>query len=273
MQVNKRFSGTVQTIVAHWPRFMLLYGGMVGALLLMGVSAERGWYSFVPLSTAALLLCAHFFAAALWSAHQLYDRDGVRPHLVLFNMGHLQPQDRFAVIDVGFRERPLDLSRRLTTGQIIVLDVYNPQWTTSAALARRRKQRPHLPADPRLVWREGQFNLLPLPDNSVSAVLLCQTTAQFWQHGDRLTLLREALRILTADGRLLFAEQARSQTNWLIFGPTATNIPSDTYWRSLLKEAGFFVQQERDLNGHILCLQAQIPTHLQAQQLQFELDF
>ncbi|MGB5058289.1 MAG: hypothetical protein WBO48_06340, partial [Candidatus Promineifilaceae bacterium] len=100
---------------------------------------------------------------------------------------------------------------------------------------------------------------------------LCQVVSEFWQQGDRAALLQEINRILTPNGRILLAERVRSQTNWLVMGPGAVNLQSAEQWRDLLREAGFIVQKEQDLQGLIHCFRADKPTPAQARQLSLNL--
>lgn len=272
MPEGNRFSGTVDYIFAHWPRFAVLYGGIIVMMLVIGASLEMGWYGFVPLSLVVVLLLTGLFMGALWTGHLLYDVSGLRPHHILFEMGNLQPEDSFVYLDLGIRRRPVSLSRRLTRGRIMVVDIFSPQWAPGRALRRWRARWQHPPQDPRLTWLDGQINLLPLPDRSVTAVILCQITSEFWQHGDRLTLLREVHRILTPDGQLLFAEQCRTQTNFLFQGVSALQLPSKKYWRTFLNESGFRIRREQSLQGLITCFRAQKPTLAEARQLAFDLD-
>jgi SAM-dependent methyltransferase len=271
MQEPARFSGTIQYIYAHWLSFSLVYGGIVVALLVIGISLDRGWLGFVPMATAVLLLLSYFFLAASWRGYQLFDQRGLRPHIALFEMGALDPEDDLVYIDLGLRQRPLNLCRRLTTGHLTVVDIYNPQWMPDRSLTRWRNRWPHPPQDPRLSWRDGQFNLLPLPDESVTAVILCQITSELWLHGDRLVLLREVFRILQPDGRLLFAEPCRNQIAWLTLGLGAWGLETAVYWRNLLTEAGFRIRREQELNGYIHCIRAHKPTPTEAKQLAFDL--
>lgn len=271
MEENGRYQGTIQYIYAHWPSFALMYGGIIIMLLVIGLSVELGLLGFVPLATAVLIFLSYFLITSLWTTHQLYSQNGLQPHLALFQSGNLAPIDNIVYVDVGIRFRPIQLCRRLTTGELIVIDVYNPQWTTNRALARWRTRWQHPPKDPRLVWMDGQVNLLPLPDQSVSAVILCQVTSEFWQHGDRSTLLAEARRILKADGRLLIAERCRTQTNMLMAGPAALALPPVSYWRGLISETGFRLRAEKTSNGLIHTFYAQKPTPTEARQLAFDL--
>ena len=271
MRHKSPYSGAIRHVRANWPIYVLAYVGIVLALLLIGVSLQQGWLSFVPLSMALLLLLSYFLVAALWAAHQLYDFTGLQPYHVLFDMGQLRATDTFVYVDLGVRDFALQLSRRLTSGKIYVIDVYNPQWATSQSLKRYRVRQPHAANDPRLVWQNGRIDLLPLPDASVSTVILHRVASEFWQRGDRLALLQEIYRILTPNGRVLMAERVRSQTNWLVMGPGALQLGSLDDWRELLQEAGFTVQKEADLQGLIHCFRADKPAANQGRQLTFSL--
>jgi SAM-dependent methyltransferase len=268
-----RFSGTRTYILANWPRFVLLYLAMVTALIIIGLSAMHGWLSFVPLATAVFLILIYFIAAGIWEARQRYDFDGITPHHVLFDMGQLPATERFVYVDLGLQKPAIGLSRRLTTGQVIVIDIYNPQWIISPWLVRWRTRQPHPISDPRISWREGNLSLLPLPDESVNTVMLCHVAGEFWQEGDRIALLKEAYRILKPRGQLLLAESVRSQTNWLIRGLAGFDLPTADDWRKLLQQAGYRVRSEKDLRGLSYCLRAQKPTAAEAQQLSFKLEF
>ena len=270
---NGRFKGTKTYILANWPRFVLLYLGIVMALIVIGVSAMQGLLSFIPLATAVLLILIYFIVAGIWEARQRYDFDGLTPHHVLFDMGQIAATERFVYVDLGLQTPAIGLSRRLTTGQVVVIDIYNPQWTVSSWLVRWRAQQPHPPADPRLSWRDGSLNLLPLPDESVNTVMLCHVAGEFWQDGDRLTLLKEAYRILKPRGQLLLAESVRSQTNWLVKGFSGINLPQANEWHQWLTQSGYRIRQTKHLGGLSYCVRAQKPTPAEAQQLSFELEF
>ena len=273
MNGSKRFNGTRHFVYAHWPLFAGLYGCMVFALLVIGISAMQGWLSFIPMATAVLLISGFFLLTTVWSAYQLYDYGGVQPHHVLFDMGHIQATDTFVYIDLGYRRRAISLSRRLTTGRIVVLDIYNPQWMTSQALVRLRRRMLIPKPDPRLSFRDASMDLMPLPDKSVPVVILCQIASELWQRGDQITLLKEIHRVLTPNGRLLMAERTRTQTNWMVMGPLALSLKRQEDWQKLLQTAGFVVRRTQDLAGVISCFRADKPSPAEARQMAFELTF
>ncbi|MCP4427199.1 MAG: class I SAM-dependent methyltransferase [Chloroflexi bacterium] len=264
---DRRYGGLLRAVYARWPAFALIYGGIVFALVIIGLSIDQGWIGLIPLSLAAIIVLTYFFLASLRSLHLQYDRDGLNPHHILFDMGQIREDDIFVYVDLGERRRAIELARRLTTGKVVAVDVYNPQWTISQVLARARSRIPAPPPDPRLSWRNGRSDLIPLPDKSVTAVFLCQIASEFWQEGDRLQLLYEIYRVLSENGRLLLAEQARTQTNWALKGPAALALAPVEQWRDLLGQAGFRIRSEKNLQGVIHCIRADKPTYIEAQQL------
>ncbi len=267
----KQYRGTLRYLYAHWPVYLLLYGSMIAALLFIGFSSRQGWWGYVPLTLALLMVLVYFFLASLWSAHQQRDVGGLRPYDILFDLGRVEATETLLYIDLGLRYQSVALSRRLTTGQVMVVDIYNPQWMSSQALVRLRRRMPSPPADPRLVWLNGSLDLLPLPDNSVPVVVVSQVLQEFWQEGDRLQLLAEVYRVLQPNGRLLLAEQTRSRTNWMLLGPAAFFLYSAVYWKNMLLQAGFQVRKEQNLQGILHCYRADKPLPAEAQQLKFEL--
>jgi len=273
MSESNRFAGTAHHVYAQWPGYLLRYGGLVLAFLLIGAGLVVGWQVLVALGI--LLLAAVFFLmlAALWTAHRLYDSEGLQINDLLFAMSQTQPTDQIANIDLGLRQQALVLSRHLTTGKITVIDVYNPQFAPGKGLSRARRQAPATKHDPRLIWYDGHINLLPMPDSSVTAVFMFHVLSEFGQEGDRQTLLREVRRILKPSGRLLIAEQTTSWLNWLLVGTSTGNLQPVEYWHDLLLEGGFEVYRQENIQGLINCLRADKPSPFAGRQLSLKLGF
>jgi SAM-dependent methyltransferase len=270
---NGRFQGTTRHIYAQWPGYLLRYGGLVLALLMIGSGLVLGRQLLLALGLVLLMAGLLLLWAALWTAHKLYDTSGLQTTEVLFNLSQVQATDPIACIDLGLRQQAIILSRHLTTGQITVIDVYNPQLAAAAGLARARHQAPAAQTDPRLIWYDGSINLLPMPDKSVTAVFLPQILSEFSQHGDRQAILREVRRILKPNGRLLLAEQTASWLNWLRVGPGTSKLQPAEYWHNLLLEADFELRRQEDLQGLMLCLRADVPSPYAGQQLPLALTY
>lgn len=264
---ERRFHGLAHYFQANWPRFLRLYALAMILLVGIGLLAERGWWAFVPMVTAVLLLIITSLIMQGWDAYQRFDAAGIQPHHFLFELARIQPTDTFVYIDLGERQRAIDLSKRMTNGRIIVLDVYNPQWTRNKALIRWRDRLSHPPPDPRLSWRDGGFKLLPLPDSCVQSVMLCEILGEFWQAGDRLSLLKEAHRILEPQGYILLAEPCRTQINALVHGLGLLDLEPSAYWVDLLHRAGFELRNIQTPWGLLTCMRAQKPAPIRGEQL------
>jgi ubiquinone/menaquinone biosynthesis C-methylase UbiE len=240
-------------------------------LLVFALDQEQWALLVVALPLFAIL--AYFFLAAVWNAYQLHDVRAQRTADMFFQLGQLEPRARFAHVGMGLRRTPVQLARRLTGGHLTVIDVYNPQLAPDPALARARipAGSPQLPPpDPRLQWRDGQIDLLPLPDGSVPLVTVDRALGHLWEEGDRLLLLREIKRILAPGGKLLIAEEARTKSAFLAWGPQVLRQPPLDYWRALLLEAGFHIRKETDVRGLIHYFVAEKPRIGELEQLTFD---
>ncbi len=260
-----------QHLAIYWPAYGWRYGGIVLALLLIGVSLWRNWLGMVFLAAALLLLVTYTLIAGIWGAQRLYGVNGLNPNKILLKLSQTQVNDSVACIDLGLKQQALTVGAQLVSGKLYVLDVYNPQWNTGQALQRTRSYAPLTVSDPRIIWYDSPINLLPLPNNSVTAVFLPQILSEFNQHGDRETLLREIRRILKPNGRLLLSERMTTQTNWLTLAPGITRMQPPEYWQTLLEETGFEIRRKEDLQGLISCWRANKPSPYAGRQLAFNL--
>lgn len=205
---------------------------------------------------------------------QLSRVSGIESVEYLYNLSQTRSSDNLATIDLGRRWPAITLSHHLTSGRMIVVDVYNPQLMPSKSLLRARRQ--HYPAalsDPRLTWYDSNLDLLPLPDRSVSAVFLYHVLSEISEKGDQKALLEEIFRILEPNGRLLVAEFSNNLVNRLQSGLGVTHTKPIDYWHALLKETGFELQRTQTLHGAILCMRADKPSPYGGKQLSFDLDF
>ena len=272
MERTGRYRGTLNYISAHWPAYLFGYAGLVLLLLVVVFfSGYYGWWAYISLSFALILLVAYFFGVSIWAAHVQHDGSDFD---LIFEMARLRPEDQFVHIGLGMRTTAVGLGRRLSTGHMTVIDVYNPQLMPNEAIVRARARAPQPGPDNRVTWREGSITLLPLPDSSVRTVTINCTLSALWQNGDHDRLLAEIWRILRPGGRLVMVEKVRSYTNWLVWGPLATRIPKNDYWRDRLTGAGFEIRQElAQFHGMVHFYRAEKPIpSIRGQQLKLGLE-
>lgn len=273
MTGGRSLRGTRRYIQTHWPIFFGLYGALVLAILMIGFGLAFAWYALVPFALAITLIAGYFLAASLWTIHEIYDGPGLAIMDVLLAYSQLRPEDKVVCIDLGLRSTALQIAQRLTTGEVTVIDVYNPRSNISSALRRARASAPRAVSDPRLDWIDGNIELLPLPDRSVGIIFMNQSLAEFWLPEERDRLLAEVWRILAPEGRLLVAERVRGRSNLIMTGLVTSSLPPAEMWRDLLVRAGFIIQREECLRGLVYCVRADKPSPTAGKQLPLLLEF
>jgi ubiquinone/menaquinone biosynthesis C-methylase UbiE len=264
---------TLRYIRTHWPTYFGLYGALIAAMLLIGLGLTAGWYALVPFSLALIIAAAYFLAAELFVAYRLNDAPGGPAADLLIALSPPLPGERVVCLDLGLRATAITIAQRLTTGQVTVIDLYNPQSNTGAALRRARRRAPRPAADPRLNWIDGTIDLLPLPDRSVSAVYLDQILSEFWLPEERERLLAEARRILIPEGRLLLAERIRARDDLLLTRLVTYNLPADVQWRAMLERGGFIIRREEHPRGLLYCARAEKPSPAAGRQMSLKLEY
>ncbi|HSH04657.1 MAG TPA: class I SAM-dependent methyltransferase [Anaerolineae bacterium] len=268
--VPKRLDGIGGYLYVYWPRYLVGFGG--GLLLALSLWLGAGMLGYelgALVGWLLLVVLLYFLLLQLWFIYRLEEKLTV--YELLFSLGRVKPDEYVAQIDVGRRRSSWVIGRQLTTGKLVVVDLYNPQMTPKGALRRWRELGKYPVPDPRLVWREGRLGLLPVPDGEVTAVFLIQTLSELWHRGDRIRLLEEIYHILPPGGRLLMVEPARSVTNYLVWGPWGWDLPSTRYWRQLLGQAGFEPIREEWVEGMLVCYRADKPVPVVGGQLRLNL--
>lgn len=271
MNQERRFHSTIRAIRHRWPAFLSIYGGFVLAVAIIGVGLLQMWLAFIPIALALMIVLGFYFMGRVWSIYNLYDSEGIRPEDKLFDLGNIQDTETIVYLDYGERYRGLKLVRRLSSGKLIFVDLYNPNLMPNPMLVRLRREMPTAVSDPRLSWKESQLGLLPLPDESVSVVVMCDLLSELAQRGDQKALLEEIYRVMKPYGRLLFCERTNSTINRLLL--EGFQFHSSGYWQRLIREAGFTLQREVSYLNLIHCFRIIKPTPYEARQMAFDLSF
>ncbi len=252
MEYTNHYRGMLRYVNARWPSH--LFGSVCAVFLLILIifSLIYDWYSVTFLALALLIIIIYLLAASLWTAHQIYDHDTLGR--IIQSIHLFDPDETVVDILLWSKSTAVWISRRLTTGQVIAIDVYNPQITSGSHLKRLRRSELKPEPDPRLSWRDADFSLLPLPDRSVPAVTLVESLSEFWQEGDRQKLMKEIYRILEPGGTLLLVEQMSTTANFLLKGPGIFRLRPMKYWHDLLVANNFVFNKWETDRDIITCL-------------------
>lgn len=270
---KQRFQSVRSTIQNQWPLFAGLYSTLVLALLFIGLGLVLRWFSLSLIALAIGIVAGYLLVANLWIIRQMYGEQAAAPAEVLAVLSQLQPEEQVASIDLGLRETPMLIAQYLTTGEMVAIDVFNPQSNNKATLRRARNHALRPGPDPRITWSDGSINLLPLPNNSVAVVYLNEILSEFWLPQEQERLLTEVWRILAPEGRLVVAEKVRSASNLFMTGLLTASWPATSYWRSLLASSGFIIQREETRQGLLLFIRAKKPSPASAKQMKLGLEY
>ena len=118
-------------------------------------------------------------------------------------LGHLLPP--LVVADLGCGEGYLTVEASRWASRVIAIDRSSQVLQRARALASRR----HVS---NVTWKKGTLEKLPLPDASVDVALLSQA---LHHADDPAAVLREAVRILVAGGRLLVLDLREHAESWV----------------------------------------------------------
>lgn len=273
MSTKPKFRRTTRYIRTHWPAFVGLYLALVAGVLLIGLSLAFDWYSFIPFSLAIMLVVAYFLVAYVYVAYRLNDPPGGTATEFLIDLAQLQAHHRVVCIDLGLKATAVTIAQHLTTGQVTVIDIYNPQSNIGGALRRARGRALRPPPDPRLNWIDGNIQLLPLPDRSTGAVFMNQILSEFWIPEEREQLLAEVRRILIPEGRLLVAERVRSLANPALTGIVTYPLPTEKEWLGALTKAGFILRRQENAGGVVYCVRVDRPSPTSGKQMLLDLEY
>ena len=273
MSSKPRFRRTTRYIRTHWPMYLGLYVTLVAGVLLIGLSLAFGWYAYITFSLAVMLIAAYFLVAFVYVAYRLNDAPGGTAVESLIDLAQLKPHQRVVCIDLGLKATAVTIAQHLTTGQVTVIDIYNPQSNIGGALRRGRDRAQRPPPDPRLNWIDGSIHLLPLPDRSTGAVFMNQILSEFWIPEEREQLLAEVRRVLVPEGRLLVAERVRSRANPALTGIITYPLPTETAWRDALIKAGFVLRRQENAGGVVYCVRVDRPSPTSGKQMRLDLDY
>jgi ArsR family transcriptional regulator len=118
-------------------------------------------------------------------------------------LGHLVPPMRVA--DLGCGEGYLTVEASRWASKVIAVDRSKAVLNRARRLAERRKVS-------NVVWKRGELERLPVPDESVDVALLSQA---LHHADDPAAALREAARILVPGGRVLVLDLREHDETWV----------------------------------------------------------
>jgi ubiquinone/menaquinone biosynthesis C-methylase UbiE len=242
---SRHYSGTVSTLLYNWPIFAgLLFFGVAALGASYLVTAPWSWL-FAASGIGAIGLIASILTASFfvydWGRQHEYDR--------LAELGKLAQANVVIDITCGKLRGTRGFLPNFKGGHYFLIDIYDPQKMTDAALRRARELEPPLQAERRIYQRPGKATSLPLPHNWADIICCDFSLHELQDATDRDALFAEFARVLKPGGRLLVAEHGRDWLNLAAFGPGAFSFFSPATWQKHIQQAGLAIQRHERWRG------------------------
>ncbi len=219
--------------------------GLTAAVLVLKRLPMPPWLrTGVVLGTALMLFWTLSSILISW---YVYDHAGVTRWEWLRPSLRHEPQ-RWANIHAGLDESTAWLRRLLPGTDGVVIDIYDPRTMTEPSIAKARQAYPATEA-----FQAGSAEALPLPDADRDAILLLFAAHELRDFERRTQLLREAHRVLKADGQIILVEHLRDFPNFVAFGPGFLHFHSGRSWFRSIHQAGLRVVQQRGATPFVQC--------------------
>jgi hypothetical protein len=264
--VNEQFLDYVRGRWPSLPTLIVTALFLAFATLVVAVWQQRWW---LVLPAFVLALAAVYIGyARFWFAQQTQDYEQIVKWL--WEIGDLSAENELTLIEPGSRHLAVSLGLRMRHGQVRVINIYNPHVTPELAFMQS-KQSAAISRDPRLVWLNGRFDLLPTPDSKVTTVVSNQLLTVMPGVQDRDAMLDEIYRVLQPGGIWVLTERADPDGSiWSAGIGSRTQYSAET-WHKQLTRNGFQIRTERQVNPLIVCFVLVKPGQRLPRQLRFKI--
>ena len=255
-------------VTGRWPTLPIT---LLTALLLAFAASfvavwQQRWWLILP---ALVLVVAGVYVgyARFWFARQTQDYEQIATWL--WDMVRLSAENQLVLIEPGSRHLAVSLGLRMRHGQVRVVNIYNPHVTPGLAFLQTQTGTA-ISRDPRLVWLNGRFDLLPIPDNKITTVVSNQMLSEMPGAQDRDALLSEIYRILQPGGTWVLTERTHPSGSIWSAGAGSKSRDSAETWRKLLARNGFQLRTQQQANPLILCIVLTKPGQPLPRQMRFK---
>jgi ubiquinone/menaquinone biosynthesis C-methylase UbiE len=137
-------------------------------------------------------------------------------------------------INAGFDETSFIIKNKIKNADLKVYDFYNEELHTESAIVRARNVSLVYPNT-----RQINSDNIPLENNSIDIVFLLSAAHEIRDFQEKVTFLKECLRICKPNGKVIMVEHLRDFPNFLAFTIGFNHFFSKKVWKSAFKISGF----------------------------------
>jgi ubiquinone/menaquinone biosynthesis C-methylase UbiE len=222
------YQGVANIIRFNW-HFYLIAG--ISVLLIITASVWVSNLLFWILIALAFGIVSSTCISLLVS-YYVYDRSR------LYDLSWLNQFDRPEIqtmlnVHAGFDETSSILQKNFPSAEMKVFDFYDPSKHTEVSIERARKAYPPYGGTMKI-----STSKLPLPNNSVNLIFNIFALHEVRNRNERTAFLKEQVRTLRDDGKVVVVEHLRDVPNFLAYNIGFFHFLSEAEWRSTFQLAG-----------------------------------
>jgi len=239
------FAGVAKILRFNWHFYALGATGIAGMSFLLASRILPKWPVLVLWCGTEVIV--FWTLSSILVSWYVYDFVGVtRWHWLRHRIP--APLQRWANIHAGLDESTSSLRELFPDTAGTAVDIYDAEEMTEPSIARARRLQPS--SEP---FRQGKYDLLPLPENDCDAVFLLFSAHEVRVADNRTLLLRETARVLRERGYAVLVEHLRDWKNFVAFGPGFLHFHSRRNWLRSIDDAGLIVEQELRVTPFVEC--------------------
>lgn len=226
--IRKPYQGVINIVRFNWHFYVF---SAISVLLLLFGSSHAGNLMFWPYIFLATGIVASS-SISLFVSYYVYDQSG------LYGFSWLQQFKKSRTRDVvnihaGFDETSSILKNNFPDATFRVFDFYDPSRHTEVSIERARRAYPPYNGTLKIATSE-----LPVTENSVDLIFNIFSLHEVRDGEERIHFLKEQVRALRHDGRIVLVEHLRDVPNFLAYNIGFFHFWSGREWSYNFQQAG-----------------------------------
>ena len=232
--IRKPYQGVLNIVRFNW-HFYLFAG--LSILLMLVVSYLIGELMFWPCIVVATVIFASASISLIVSCY-VYDQSGLYD-FSWFRQFSRKGNRNLVNIHAGFDETSSILKKHFPDAALQVFDFYDPARHTEVSIERARREYPPYNGTVKIVTSE-----LPVTENSVDIIFNIFALHEVRDREERIHFLKEQVRALRHDGKVVLIEHLRDLPNFLAYNIGFFHFLSGREWNYNFQQAGLCVNDK-----------------------------
>lgn len=233
---RKPFQGVLNVVRFNWPLYLFALFGLVSMLIL---SVYFSGILRLLLRLASLMVALPVLASLLVTVY-IYDLAGIYNLRWIENKNKI-PGDRLKILNInaGFDEISEKLQFMFPTGELTILDFYNPNLHTEVSILRARKAYP-----PHKETIGGHYNNIPLKPDGYNLIMLFFAAHEIRSEQEKVIFFKTLKAALAKDGEIYMVEHLRDWPNFMAYTIGFLHFASPKTWLNTFQAAGITLTAE-----------------------------